>query len=379
VAGKFDFDAPVAALTARGLIDHNWIVDGSLTLRSDDRRNRNVRIEGPGVGFLIKQPRDEAEPALDTLRREASFLEFWREQPSVSQTARYVPRLVRGSDDEAVQVIELIPDSMTLWSYLERPGDHGLGVEAARALGRALGSIHRSFARLDLQHDPRASWLSHGVPWPMKLHRPGPGMLAELSPANSQLLRVLQTEHGLSARLDRLCQEWRPETVIHGDIKLDNILVRIRREEQADASVELWIADWETVQVGDPAWDLAGALQDFLIFWVSSMPLSNELTVEEMVAGARVPLNSVRNATRALWFSYRAEARLDGGSATEILLRAVRFSAARLIQSAYERLYRMDHLAGPSVLLLQMSANLLAEPERGQLHLYGIPLDYSAL
>jgi len=204
-------------------------------------------------------------------------------------------------------------------------------------------------------------------------------MLADLSPGNLHLLRILQTEQGLSEQLDQICQEWQPGTVIHGDIKLDNVLVRIPQEKQEDAAVELWLADWEMVQFGDPAWDLAGALQDFLIYWVSSMPLSNELTVEEMVAVARVPLAFVRNATRALWFSYRAEAGLDVDSANEFLLRAVRFSAARLIQSAFERLYNMDRLAGPPVLLLQMSANLLAEPARGQLHLYGIPMDFSAL
>ena len=55
------------------------------------------------------------------------------------------------------------------------------------------------------------------------------------------------------------------------------------------------------VGIGDPAWDLAGALQDFLVFWVSSMSLSDELTADEMVAKARIPLTALRSAARALW------------------------------------------------------------------------------
>ena len=51
-------------------------------------------------------------------------------------------------------------------------------------------------------------------------------------------------------------------------------------------------------------------------------------------------------------------------------------SAARLIQSAYEISSVSDNLAGPPVVLLQIAANLLSKPERGQVELYGIPLGF---
>jgi hypothetical protein len=57
-----------------------------------------------------------------------------------------------------------------------------------------------------------------------------------------------------------------------------------------------------------------------------------------------------------------------------LLMRAVAFSAARIIQSAYEISFGSDSLRGRPVVLLQIAANLLAEPERGQIELYGIPL-----
>jgi hypothetical protein len=42
------------------------------------------------------------------------------------------------------------------------------------------------------------------------------------------------------------------------------------------------------------------------------------------------------------------------------------------VQAAFELLNSADRLAGPAVVMLQISANLLAEPERGQVELYGI-------
>ena len=143
------------------------------------------------------------------------------------------------------------------------------------------------------------------------------------------------------------------------------------------AATELWIVNWELVAIGDPAWDLAGALQDFLSVWVASMPLSDELTAEQMIAQASVPLGTVRDAVRALWSGYRAGAGLDPVQAEGLLTRAVGFSAARLIQSAFELLVGAERLAGAAVLLLQIAANLLAEPERGRVQLYGIPLAWT--
>ncbi len=161
--------------------------------------------------------------------------------------------------------------------------------------------------------------------------------------------------------------------MIHGDIRFDNVLVReLQGDEETDA-VDLWIVDWEMVRIGDPAWDLAGAFQDFLILWISSMPLSDELTTEEMTARARVPLDELRAASRALWAGYRAGACLEIAEAGGFLRRAVSFSAIRLIQSAFEYAGDADRLAGLPVLLLQMSANLLADPELAQVQLFGIP------
>jgi hypothetical protein len=75
---------------------------------------------------------------------------------------------------------------------------------------------------------------------------------------------------------------------------------------------------------------------------------------------------------RSLWRGYRTTAQLTPPEADALLGRAVRFSAARLIQSAYEMAMSAQALPIPSVLLLQISANLLADPETGQAQLYGL-------
>ena len=50
-------DEAMPYLLERGLVDRAWVIDGALRVSSAARRNRNLRVEGPGdAGYLIKQP-----------------------------------------------------------------------------------------------------------------------------------------------------------------------------------------------------------------------------------------------------------------------------------------------------------------------------------
>ena len=97
------------------------------------------------------------------------------------------------------------------------------------------------------------------------------------------------------------------------------------------------------------------------------------LTPDQMIAAARYPLSTLQGALRAFWAGYRAGAGLSADEAGALLARSVAFSGARLIQSAYEMAFGAQVLPATSVLLLQISANLLADPGLAQVQLYGIP------
>jgi hypothetical protein len=359
-------------LLDRRLIDASWIIDGPLKIRSLARRNRNLVIVGPGsTGFLIKQPYDNAEGGLETLRREAMFHGFCRDEPAADLMAEVIPRLVDRDLDEAILVFELIPDVVTLLSLLEHPSRRGIAVEAAYGFGQVLGTFHRIFRAIDLD-DPARPWLSRDPPLLFDLHRPKVIRRGRFSRAVCEVLRDIQKSERLGDGLDGLRGLWRPETVIHADIKFDNVLVRPDSASPESDAIELWIADWELVQVGDPAWDLAGALQDLLVTWVRSMPLDESLGDEALFARASLPLAEVQGIARALWSGYRDESGLDPAEAEGFLLRAVKFSAARLLQSACEMSWFEDRVLAVSAMLLRLGEDLLMEPEHGQVILYGI-------
>jgi Ser/Thr protein kinase RdoA (MazF antagonist) len=368
-----DVDSATGYLLDNGLIDAGAIVDGELTVVSAARRHRNLRIDGPaGTGYLLKQADDLAEAGRETLRREAAFYAYCREEPA-APVARLLPRLVRFDPGPPLLALELVRGSAPLGERLAAPEGRPLVTAPARAAGAALATVHRTFRGLDPAGDARLGWLPRHPPWVMMIHKPDLELLTTISPAAYRLLGILQTHDGFAARLDRLRAQWRPDTVIHNDVRSDNVLVVSPAGGGEPGPEDVTLVDWEMVQLGDPAWDVAGLLQDLVLFWVNSMPLAEQLGVEELAARARHPWPDVQGALRAFWQGYRQAAGLAPADADRLLSRAVAFSAARLIQTAYEWAQPAVALPAQAVLLLQVSANLLEDPREAQERLYGIP------
>jgi hypothetical protein len=368
-----DVDNAIRFVLEQGLIDAGWVIDGDLTIRSVARRNRNLWIQGPkGAGYVIKQPDALSRASRRTLANEAAFYAFCQEQPGAAPVARLLPRLVCRDVGRSILALELVPQAVPLDVHQAARTARDFPIEASRGLGAALGTIHRVFRLPGLADDPRLAWMRRTVPWALTAHRPPLEMLASISRAGARMFRILQEQEGLEAPLDGLLASWRAETVIHGDIRSGNVLIRSTGSENGTNATEVRIIDWEFVAIGDPAWDLAGALHESLIFWTGSMPLESGLTVPEMVAQARYPLDVLRGAVRALWDGYRMASTLTAIEADELFSRAVLFSAARLIQASHERCAEQEELPAQAVILLQLSANLLADPLLGQVHLYGV-------
>ena len=192
-----------------------------------------------------------------------------------------------------------------------------------------------------------------------------------LSPARFQIIRALQNDAACTQHLDSLRTGWRATSVIHGDIRASNVLVAGVGNEP---SWNVRIVDWEMVQLGDPAWDLAGALQAFVRFWVESMPMAARLSIDERVARAQLSLELVQELCRSLWSGYQVASGMAKLPEADLFLdRAVTLSAARLIQSAYEVSELTSDLDARAVILLQMGVNVLARPTRSRMDLFGIP------
>jgi hypothetical protein len=134
------------------------------------------------------------------------------------------------------------------------------------------------------------------------------------------------------------------------------------------------LVDWELSALGDPCWDVGILLGEFLSFWLLSIPITGETPPERFPELARYPLDAMRPAINAFWTTYRQRRALDARDADTELERAVRYCAAWLLQTAFERTVPAIQLTGTIVVMLQLSLNLLLNPGGGALQLLGLPL-----
>jgi aminoglycoside phosphotransferase (APT) family kinase protein len=368
---NFTVDTITPYLIERNLVGLDAIVEGDLEIIDVGRRNQNLKIvRRRGSSYLIKQAGEGEFATSATLRCEAWFYAHCLSDPGAAALRDFLPALHAWDEDRGLLVLELV-DGHPLWVHYAGTPDPEFSSDAAAPLGDALGTLHRVFR----QSDSRPGWMAElatAPPWILFADRPTPDMYARLSPAHTQVLRILQKNGPVTLGLDRLRREWLTETVIHNDMKGDNVLASAMTEN----GIRVRIIDWELIQIGDPAWDVGAVFRDFLNYWLLSVPLSGDLSPEEMLEGAHVPLATLHPAVRAFWQAYRAAAQLDAEVDGIFLLRSLRFAAARMAQGAYELSSNMAEPSNLAVAMLQLAANLLADPREASIHLFGIPVPW---
>ena len=359
----------VSRLLEWGLVDRRAIVEGDLELSSVARRNRNWKVESHrGGSYLVKQP-EPGTTAVRTLETEARFYAFCDRESAAAGATRFMVRHRPVASESPVLVVELVENGRSLWRELRARPAEDLPLAVFTLLGQALATIHQTFRSLNLSGEPTLAELDGAPPWPFRLNRPRPPQLRRLSPARRLILKIVQSEAGIYAALDRVVERWRTETLIHGDIRSGNVLVVAGDDGRPS---DLRLIDWELVQRGDSAWDLAGAFQDLILFWLLSMPRSADLDSRARVAEAEYPLAMIQSAMRALWGGYAERRALAGDSAEAFLRRAVPYAGVRMIQTAWEYGRERERLPSVAVLLMQVVQHVLENPTAARIELFGL-------
>jgi hypothetical protein len=366
--GNLTVDTVVPYLIEQGLVSVDAIVEGDLEVVDAGRRNQNLKVvRRRGPSYLIKQPGEGERGTLMTLRVEAAFYRHCHLDPGVDDMRPLLPGLHKCDAERGTLTIELI-DGRPIWGrYTQVPSAEFLA-QFAEPLGQAIGTMHRVFREPAARATEWMSGLYAGPPWFFGMHRPTPDIFAALSPANLHVLRVVQRSAPIASAIDELTAEWSPDTLIHNDLKGDNVLVS---GEGTRSRVR--VVDWEMLQFGDSAWDVGCMFRDFLGYWLLSVPLTSDLTPEQMLERCTWPLSLLHPAARAFWQAYRTSSQLDADASGAFLLRSMRYAAARLAQGAYELSLTQQQAPNVAMAMLQLAANILTDPREASLHLFGIP------
>jgi aminoglycoside phosphotransferase (APT) family kinase protein len=315
-----------AYLFARGLVGRRSVVAGTLRITDATSRNRNFRVSGTGGdSYLLKQ--GIAADSAESLANEAAL--YRRLTAAGGRLAAAVPHLHRFDAARSLLIVEWIAGGEDL--YRHHAGRRRCSVALARALSRVLAALHAIA--------PDDEPLRRDAPWVLSLHRPRLDALRYLTAPSVELIAAIQRDAPFVRALDALREDWRVEALVHRDVKWANCIVL------RPAAIKL--VDWEMAGWGDPALDVGSALGE-LLGW--------RLRSGAKAAGGEQP------AMAAFWRAYAVARALDAQPADELLVRALRYAGARLVQSAYEKTQETA-LAGERVARgLELGRELLLAP-----------------
>lgn len=357
-ANTLDAATLVSYLISRDLIDTESIVNGTIVVRSQPRRNYNFEVKrNVGLSYFVKQGVDADTNA--TIEREAAAYEFLS-NPKI-RISRYVPKFIGFDRARSILILELVDNSINFSDYVAKRGrfSYSLG----RELGRALASLHSLGQAAPFAQDGDV------VPWGLTFPNTSLDSLRELSAASIELLRVGQSYHGYRALLSELKKDWSPGSLIHTDIKGSNCLARTG---SGDRLTRVSIVDWELATLGDPLWDVGSAFADYLASWVYSIPIMSDTPVERFPQLARYRLTDIQPAIKRFWDAYSTGRGFNDTAAADAILGSVKYAAARLAQTAFEETQSKIALSGTALCLLQLSWNILKRPTEAVARLLGI-------
>jgi len=324
-----------AYLLARGLLGRRSIVAGTLRIADATSRNRNFRVTGTGRdSYLLKQ--GIAADSAESLANEAAL--YRRLAAAGGPLAAAIPRLHRFDAARSLLVIEWIAGGEDL--YRHHADRRRCSVPLARALARVLAALHAVA--------PDDEPLRRDAPWVLSLHRPRLDALRYLTAPSVELIASIQSDERFARALDALREDWRVEALVHRDVKWANCIVL------RPAAIKL--VDWEMAGWGDPALDVGSALGEFL-GW-------------RLRAGAAAPVGQPP-AMGAFWRAYAGARRLDAQQADELLVRALRYAGARLVQNAYEKTQETAQASERVARGLELGRDLLLAPHTAARELPG--------
>jgi hypothetical protein len=360
-------------LLSKGLIDSQSLVAGDFAIAEAGRRNRNFKVlRHRSPGLFVKQIKTTEAQAIYTIEREAAFYRAVQSDPKYARIRGLIPKFVDYDARRHALTLSLADNTESMQERQMRENKYG--EDTARVLGSALALVHSHGTSIVADPTSRSLYNCQ-LPWPLTFDQAGYQMFEGFGPIGRSLAAGIRQFPSLQPLLSALRAEWRYDSLIHNDMKWDNCLLKI----QSQGGPELTIVDWELVDIGDGAWDVATIFKEYVMAMLMNASAREMAAAQKYPAPPTVTLETLRPSVRAFWEAYAAGRGFSAIEAHVTLLRAVRLTAGRMIVAVLEYLSGMPELGPFGNTMLQTSVGLLEAPQVAVAQLLGsAPLGIAA-
>jgi thiamine kinase-like enzyme len=356
-------------LLDQGMMDTESVVNGEFSARRNDSRNNNFVInrEFTHHGYFIKQVRARDAEKTETLRAEAACYQLAEKDPRFAALKNSLPKFHHYDTKHHILVVDQVRDVQSLHDHYF--SNQRFDKDIPQKLAGILAACHRT--------DLVSNTQNQEAPLPFRMQKPWLFTIASQPPqqwmggppsAEQQTMQMIFKNPEYVQLLAQCEPEWQPYSLIHNDIKFPNFLLSVNPETQQVKDIKL--IDWELADIGDPIWDVAGLLYAYLQLWISTDLPEAELKMYPNFK--KILLPQLQPSMDIFWQSYKQQMGWDEQTAAYQLLKAVRYTALRLIHGCFEAAPYTRSLQPSGAKMLQISFNILRAPAGAITQLFGI-------
>lgn len=352
-------------LVERGLINSDSILQGRFALQSIASRNPVfiVRVDNT-ANYFIKSINKANRENISTFHKEADCLFLFKELPRFKTINSLTSSIVDFSSEDAVLILEYIENDGNLDSIYESISRASLQICMFK-VSEILKSFHFQLSPKELSHH-RLRKFSKYHPWVLNI----PDWFEGKSPPpfskermNNQVIYAITNYPEHLDFIRRTKAKYKFESLIHGDVKFSNLLFK-----KSENRISLKLVDWEISDIGDSLWDVAGFIHNILLSKIFSLE-RNRVTVDIKTVESLNLFHNEWLMTSIFWKNYMdIEGSMSAQSQND-WVKTLEFSAARLVQSAFEHNVGLNHIRTTVKLMMQLSLIILRNGHK-LAHLY---------
>ncbi|WP_366934757.1 phosphotransferase [Microcoleus sp. PH2017_29_MFU_D_A] len=330
-----------------------------------------------GYKYLVKQERCASDG-----KSAGEFLNEWRIQellrvfPELDSFRSLLPVVSHFDAENSIIVCNYLDDYRDLADFYAKENVFSSAI--ASSIGTIIATIHReTFNRHNYQdflvRDTETE-LKDQVPNLIRsLERITPEFFG-LVPADGLKFFVLyQRYESLARSIAELATAYNPCCLTHNDLKLNNILLHQDWHQDWQPSNQniVRLIDWERSTWGEPAFDLGTLIASYLLIWLSSLVISQTLTIEESLRLAATPLEQIQPSINAMTVAYCDTFPEIVEHRPDFLKRVVQFAGLALIQQIQATIQYQKSFGNTGICMLQVAKSLLCRPEQSMPTVFG--------
>jgi hypothetical protein len=355
-------------LLDRGLFDKASFINGKFFCHTGNSRHKNyiVNKDFETNRYFIKQALGSTSEKIHSLQREGLFYEIAAADENFQPLQKYLPVLLHHDKANAILVNEYLADYKSIYDLLLHQRE--LNTATATGLADALFLLH-SLAAETIVKLTEAGLITINKPWILALPEVKSfSANTARSEAEAAGLQLIYDVPGFMKLIEEAAKLWEPTSLVHGDSKLNNFLVKTDKAETGSWALKL--VDWELFNTGDPLWDLATVFQSALTAWVI-----NEDPVYKTNKDVKTfDYSNMQLFISACFISYAAANKWDDAETHAKLEKCTAFCGLRLLHNFFESTPHAQSLRPYSARLLQLAHNILSNPAAAAQQVLGINL-----